>query len=246
MNEQMVFERYELKYRLSRRQQQALVRAMAPYMALDGYGHSVIRNLYYDTPDMRLIRRSLEKPVYKEKLRVRSYGCAGMETPVFVELKKKYEDVVYKRRILLPQGQALACLAGDAPLPDSQIGREIAYALSFYGTLRPAVFLSYARDAYAPRDGGPFRVTLDTQIRYRTDGLTLGGDCGGRALLAQDQVLMELKTPDAIPLWMARALSACGVRRTSFSKYGAAYRQMCREGQKEACSHVGCSLWRRV
>lgn len=202
--------------------------------------------LYYDTPDFLLIRRSLDKPLYKEKLRVRSYGRAGEQAPVFVELKKKYRAVVYKRRIVLPQAQALAALAGDAPLPDSQIGREIACTLAHYRALRPAVFLSYARDAYAPRDGGPFRETFDTQIRYRTDGLTLGGDCGGRALLAQDQVLMELKTPYAIPLWMARALSTCGVRRTSFSKYGAAYRQMCREGQKEACSHVGCSLWRRV
>ena len=233
MNEQMVFERYELKYWLSRRQQQALVRAMAPYMALDGYGHSVIRNLYYDTPDMRLIRTSLDKPVYKEKLRVRSYACAGMETPVFVELKKKYKDVVYKRRILLPQGQALACLAGDAPLPDSQIGREIAYALSFYGTLRPALFLSYAREAYAPLGGGPLRVTFDEDIRYRRTELTLGGDCRGRALLPPDQVLMEIKTPGAMPLWLTRALSAQGVRKSSFSKYGAAYRDMRQQEQGE-------------
>ena len=233
-----VFERYELKYLMTRSQRDAILRAMEAHMAPDSYAHSDIRNLYYDTPDFLLIRRSLDKPLYKEKLRVRSYGSAWAQTPVFVELKKKYRAVVYKRRIVLPGAQALAALAGEAPLPDSQIGREIAGALAFYRTLRPAVFLSYARDAYAPRDGGAFRVTFDTQIRYRTDGLTLGGDCRGRSLLTEDQVLMELKTPDAIPLWMARALSACGVRRTSFSKYGAAYRQICREGQKGACSHV--------
>lgn len=233
-----VFERYELKYLMSCSQRDAILRAMEAHMTPDSYAHSDIRNLYYDTPDFLLIRRSLDKPLYKEKLRVRSYGRAQAQTPVFVELKKKYRAVVYKRRIVLPQAQALAALAGDAPLPDSQIGREIASTLAYYETLRPAVFLSYARDAYAPRDGGAFRVTFDTQICYRTDGLTLGGDCRGRALLTEDQVLMELKTPDAIPLWMARALSACGVRRTSFSKYGAAYRQMCREGQKGACRYA--------
>ena len=234
MSEQMVFKRYEIKYLLSRRQRDAIVREMAPYMALDRYGRSTIRNIYYDTPDFRLIRRSLEKPVYKEKLRVRSYGRASEETPVFVELKKKYRGVVYKRRIILPQAQALACLAGAAPMPDSQIGREIAYALAYYQGLRPAVFLSYAREAYAPRGGGPFRVTFDEDIRYRTSALTLDSDCRGRALLPPDMVLMELKTPDAIPLWMVHALSAQGVCRTSFSKYGAAYQDMgriCNQGE---------------
>lgn len=238
MSEQMVFKRYEIKYLLTRRQRDAIAQEMAAHMALDQYGRGSIRNIYYDTPDFRLIRRSLEKPVYKEKLRVRSYGRAQAETPVFVELKKKYRGVVYKRRIILPQAQALACLAGDAPLPDSQIGREIAYALAYYQALRPAVFLSYAREAYAPRDGGSFRVTFDEDIRYRTSALTLDSDCRGRALLPPDMVLMELKTPDAIPLWMARALSTQGVRRTSFSKYGAAYQELCRSINQGECRYA--------
>lgn len=238
MNEQMVFKRYEIKYLMSCRQRDAIVQAMAPCMAPDSYGRSSIRNIYCDTSDFLLIRRSLEKPVYKEKLRVRSYGRAGQEEPVFVELKKKYRSVVYKRRIILPQAQALACLAGDAPLPDSQIGREIDYTLAYYRALRPAVFLSYEREAYAPRDGGAFRVTFDEDIRYRTTALTLDSDCYGRALLPPDTVLMELKTPDAIPLWMARTLSELGVRRTSFSKYGAAYRDMCRGLNQGVCRYA--------
>ena len=132
MGSQMVFKRYELKYLLDRRQLDAILQAIAPYMAIDQYGRSTICNIYYDTPNFRLIRESLEKPVYKEKLRLRSYGPAGAEDTAFVELKKKYKDVVYKRRIALPQAQAMACLAGEQPLPDSQIGREIAYALEFY------------------------------------------------------------------------------------------------------------------
>ncbi|MDY5784245.1 MAG: VTC domain-containing protein, partial [Gemmiger sp.] len=112
MENQMVFERYELKYLMSRRQQEEILRAMEPHMKPDRFGHSSICNIYYDTPDFRLIRHSLEKPVYKEKLRVRSYGPAGPEDPVFVELKKKYREVVYKRRIVLPQARAAACLGG--------------------------------------------------------------------------------------------------------------------------------------
>ena len=226
MGNQMVFQRYEIKYLMDRRQRDAVLRAMEPYMSMDEYGHSSIRNIYYDTPNFRLIRESLEKPVYKEKLRVRGYGPAAAGDPVFVELKKKYRDVVYKRRISLPQAQAEACLSGKMHLPDSQIGREIAYVLDFYRELAPAVFLSYEREAFFERDGGEFRVTFDENIRYRRTELTLDSDAWGTPLLKPDQVLMELKASGALPLWMARVLSQQKIYKTSFSKYGTAYQDI--------------------
>ena len=232
MGSQMVFQRYEIKYLMDRRQRDAVLKAMEPYMSIDGYGHSSIRNLYYDTPDFRLIRKSLEKPVYKEKLRVRSYGPAAAGDPVFVELKKKYRDVVYKRRISLPQAQSEACLNKKIHLPDSQIGREIAYALAFYRELEPAVFLSYEREAFFQRDGGDFRVTFDENIRYRQTELTLDSEAWGKPLLQPDQVLMELKTSGGLPLWMVCALSRQKIFKVSFSKYGAAYQDIFLTKQK--------------
>lgn len=226
MESQMVFKRYEIKYLMNRRQQDAILKAMDPYMSIDRYGHSSIRNIYYDLPDFRLIRRSLEKPVYKEKLRVRSYGAAMAKAPVFVELKKKYRDVVYKRRMSLPQDQVEACLDGRMHLPDNQIGREIAYVLEFYRELKPAVFLSYEREALFERDGGDFRVTFDENIRYRQVELTLDSDAWGKPILQPDQVLMELKTSGGLPLWMVHVLSQQNIFKTSFSKYGAAYRDI--------------------
>lgn len=238
MGNQMVFKRYELKYLMTCRQREALLQAMEPYMALDGYGHSSIRNIYYDTPDFRLIRESLDKPVYKEKLRMRSYGPAGAEDTVFVELKKKYKSVVYKRRIALPQTLAAACLSRQAALPDSQISREIGYALDFYKALAPAVFLSYEREAFFARDGGDFRVTFDENIRYRDTALTLNSPSWGMPILAPDQVLMEIKTSGGLPLWMVRALSEQGLFKTSFSKYGTAYRKMLLEDRKGVCRYA--------
>lgn len=234
MKNKMIFERFELKYLITHRQQEALLRAMAPYMVEDEYGHSSIRNIYLDTPDFRLIRRSLERPVYKEKVRIRSYGRAGKEDAVFVELKKKYQSVVYKRRLSLPQDQAAACVQGCSPWPDTQIGGEIAYLMQFYGNLTPAVFLSYERDAYHGVADADFRVTFDADIRFRRDHLTLDSDTRGTALLAQDQVLMELKVAGGLPLWMVQVLSAHKIFKTSFSKYGTAYQIMWLEGQKEA------------
>lgn len=226
MKDQMVFQRYELKYIMTRRQQEAVLAAMGSHMVADDYAHSSIRNLYLDTPDFRLIRRSLEKPVYKEKLRVRSYGLAGEADAVFVELKKKYRSVVYKRRLSMPQDQVQGCFDGSRPWPDTQIGGELAYAASFYPDLRPAVFLSYERDAYHGVEDPDFRVTFDTEIRYRREELTLTADPWGVLLLPPDQVLMELKAAGGLPLWMVRALSRQRLFQTSFSKYGAAYRHM--------------------
>ena len=234
MKNQTVFQRYEIKYQLDRRQQQAILAAMAPYMEPDEYSHSSIRNLYLDTPDFRLIRRSLERPVYKEKLRVRSYRRAGLEEPVFVELKKKYGSVVYKRRLAMPQREALDCIAGSASWPDTQIGGELAYAAGFYAALRPAVFLSYERDSYRGVEDEAFRVTFDTEIRYRQETLTLNSAPRGRGgggppvppPPPPGRVLMEVKTAGSLPLWMARALSEQGLFKTSFSKYGTAYQNI--------------------
>ena len=217
-----VFERVERKFLLTPSQYEGMMRVLPEYMQADQYGESTILSLYLDTADSLLIRRSLEKPVYKEKLRLRSYGRADREHPVFMELKKKYRSIVYKRRLTLPYGRALDCLTGDCPWPETQIGREIGYAMDFYPDLEPRVFLSYERDSwYAPESG--LRITFDDAIRFRTADLTLDSDLWGTALLRPDQVLMELKAPGAIPLWMVRLLTEMGLYKTSFSKYGTAY-----------------------
>ena len=165
MGYQATFKRYEIKYLLTQQQKQALLQAMRPYMKLDRYGRTTIRNIYYDTDTYRLIRRSLEKPVYKEKLRIRSYQTAAPDDPVFVELKKKYKSVVYKRRLTLPEMQARVSFQIGSPLPvHSQIAEEIEYFRAYYEGLHPTVFLSYEREAFYALDDSDFRVTFDENI----------------------------------------------------------------------------------
>lgn len=224
---QATFKRYEIKYLLTSRQKRAILQAMEPYMKLDSYGRTVIRNIYFDTDSFRLIRRSLEKPTYKEKLRVRSYQAAADDDPVFVELKKKYKSVVYKRRLTLSEAQAMNTFRYDLPLPvQSQIAEEIEYFRSYYTGLRPAVFLSYEREAFYSLDGGDFRVTFDENIRYREHDFSLGSEAYGTPLLGEGQTLMEIKTAGGLPLWMSHELNRLRAFRTSFSKYGLAYRHM--------------------
>lgn len=237
MENQMVFKRYEFKYLITRKQRDEICKAMAPYMTADPFRHSSIRNIYYDTPNFRLIRQSLEKPVYKEKLRLRGYGRAGGDDMIFVELKKKYEAVVYKRRLEMPQQQAMEAMLGRGAMPDSQIGREITAALNFYQELMPRVFLSYERDAFHALDSD-LRLTFDESLRWRTEELTLDSEPWGNPLLDDDLVLMELKIVDSIPLWMARLLSRLEIPKTSFSKYGAAYQQLVFGNQKGALQYA--------
>ncbi len=224
---QGTFKRYELKYLLTPEQKQMMLEGIAPYMQLDQYRRTTIRNLYFDTDTFRLARRSMEKPAYKEKLRLRSYAQATEDSPVFVELKKKYDSVVYKRRISLPEQEAMAwLLEGTMQAPDAQIGREIAYFLDYYRGLKPMVFLSYEREALYALDGSDFRITFDENILARQTDLSLQSLAYGTPVLAKDRTLMEVKTSGGYPLWMTQLLTEGHIYRTSFSKYGAAYEQM--------------------
>ena len=225
-----VFRRRELKFLLDARQRQIVEQVLVQRMVPDRHGRSTICNIYYDTPDYRLIRHSLEKPVYKEKIRLRSYGPAGPGVDTFLELKKKYKGVVYKRRVRVTEEEASAFMQrrGDLEI-QNQISREILYFRDFYRTLEPRVYLSYDRQAwYDPTDRG-LRITVDDNILYRTTDLTVSGEPSGREILSRDQSLMEVKAEGAIPMWLTQLLSENRIYKQSFSKYGKAYEQMLEE-----------------
>lgn len=223
MKDQMIFKRYEMKYMLNRRQFEELKEEMEQYMIADEHGKSTICSLYFDTPTFLLIRRSLEKPVYKEKLRLRSYGVADADTIVFVELKKKYDSVVYKRRVGMAEWDAERYLLQHEQVMDTQITREIDYCMTNYEKLAPSILLSYEREAYFGKGDHDFRVTFDQNILWRDYDLSLCKGIYGRPLLSEDQVLMEVKTAGGIPMWMVKFMSERNIYKTSFSKYGMAY-----------------------
>ncbi len=224
MTFQTVFKRYELKYMLTTEQKEIVLNEIEPYMQLDKYKRTTIRNIYFDTENHQLIRHSIEKPAYKEKLRTRSYSQATGESTVFVELKKKHENVVYKRRLPLRETDATAWLSGKIPCPvNTQISREIDYFIHFYPHLQPTIFLSYERQAYFDKSGSDFRITFDENILCRQNDIDLCSTAYGQPILNENKVLMELKCSGGIPLWMAHLLSRERIYKTSFSKYGVAY-----------------------
>ncbi|MBQ7245415.1 MAG: polyphosphate polymerase domain-containing protein [Firmicutes bacterium] len=228
-----VFARHEIKYILTAEQRRTVMRGIKDRMIPDPHGMSTIRNIYYDTPDYRLIRRSLEKPSYKEKIRLRSYGSPTEDTVVFLELKKKFDKVVYKRRVELKERDAEKYMAGElgleelkeriAEVSNPQIAKEIDYFKNYYKNLKPMVYLSYDRCAYFSEEDESLRITFDKNIRWRGNDVRLTSEEGGEDLLAEGESLMEIKTATALPIWLVEVLNQAKARPASFSKYGKAY-----------------------
>lgn len=222
---QDVFKRVEKKYMLSHDQYEMLGQRLQAHMSMDRFGRHTICNVFFDTQDFYLTRTSVEKPVYKEKLRLRSYGVPTEGDDVFIELKKKYKGVVYKRRVALPLKEARAYLyQGVKPQKKSQILSEIDYFLQM-NELQPMVYLCYDRIALFGNEDNALRVTFDTNIRWRESSLDLALGAWGQPLLGDGQVLMEIKIHGAMPLWLSNLLDELQVYPASFSKVGTVYTQ---------------------
>ena len=218
------FKRHEIKYLITINQYVNLMNYLSDKVEKDVFYKSTIYNVYYDTDNFELIRKSIEKPIYKEKLRIRSYDKPTLDSSVYVELKKKYDHIVYKRREKIAYKYVLnnSFLEGA----ETQIDKEIKYFNDFYGGLTPKMFLSYEREAYYFKDDKQIRITFDTNIMYRTENVNLLSSISDIKLLSNNLVLMELKVPFSIPYDLAKYLSSEKIFKTPFSKYGTAYKQI--------------------
>jgi len=219
----LTFKRYENKYVLSGEQYAALRKALEGRIHPDEYFKSTVCSIYYDDETYQLIRHSISAPVYKEKLRLRSYNVPGEDSTVFVELKKKFEGVVYKRRVGMKMPQARQWLSGGQAPEDNQITREINWFIRVNDP-QPKVFIACEREAYVADDNEDLRITFDMNLRWRDDELELTHGSDGLPLMNDGEVLMEIKIPGAAPLWLADILSALKIFPQGYSKYGTCYR----------------------
>lgn len=226
-----VFMRNEKKYVLSEKQYRAIMHAIEKYMLEDSFGKYCVQSLYYDTPNRELIVNSMSKPVFKEKLRLRRYTqlsratSPNKDSEVFMELKRKFSGVVYKRRAKMTLGEAEAFIAtGVFPgeRDNEQIINELEYFVKFY-SLEPAMYIACDRRAYHCPTDALLRMTLDANIRYRADSPCFLEGTGGQMLLPPCQRLLEIKTGEAMPMWLVQTLENEKIYPQTFSKYGNAY-----------------------
>ncbi len=219
-----IFERVEKKYMMSALQYEKLMEKISIHLVPAEYGKSTVCSLYLDTPDDLLIRNSIDAKVYKEKLRIRSYSEAGENDEVFFEIKKKYKGIVYKRREQMKLNEIYRYISTGRFEKNTQITRELDYAMKFYGMPVPKMFIAYERLAFNVKNMPELRITFDYDIRYRDTLLEFKNTGSGKRLLEPGTVLMEFKTERTMPLWLSHTLDELKIYHTSFSKYAAAYR----------------------
>lgn len=219
-----VMKRYELKYCLSKSQVAFFKEQILHHMKIDEYGLTTISSIYFDTPNFSLINRSIEKPAYKEKIRLRSYGLAKKNSPVFLEIKRKNEKIVYKRRIVTTEAKVAAFLEQDEEFNQNQIARELEAFKENYKILEPKYIIIYDRIAYY-QDNSDLRITLDMNPRYRKEDLNLHTSMDGIPLLDEGEAILEIKVQHSVPLWLVKILTEGKIYQTSFSKIGTAHKQ---------------------
>lgn len=237
-----VFNRFENKYLISRFTLEHVLREIEQHMEPDKFNVGrrtyPICNIYFDTPDDYLIRASLCKPRYKEKLRLRTYGVPQSGGKAFLEVKKKVNGIVNKRRTAMTVEEGYRFVANNGKTAfaegmNAQVLREVSMFVQRYD-LAPRVFIAYDRLAYFEKDNADLRISFDTNIRTRRTDLRLEAGDYGQALLPPDMWLMEIKTSRAMPLWLTGLLAKEGVFCQSFSKYGAEYKKHISERRKES------------
>jgi len=224
-----VFRRYEKKFLLTIRQRDELLPLLKQRMAYDEYCPNgkpyIVRNIYYDTKNDDMIRLSIDRPPFKEKIRLRKYGRFDVQNnEVFIEIKRKYNGIGTKRRVMVTDEEAAKVLARQpidrkSDYYSNQILSEVAYLVKIYHVV-PTVFMSYSRLAFTDREDPQFRLTIDDDILTRRDCFDFTKGPSGQPLLEEGYVVMEVKVGKAMPLWFAQALSHKGVYLTSYSKYG--------------------------
>ena len=232
MNYIKFFERIEMKYLISYEKYIRLRRCIdGKYMLPDEYGLTTICNIYYDTENYELIRASIGNHNYKEKLRLRCYGIPENNSSSFIEIKKKYNGIVYKRRTELKYCEAINYLNNNVcPESHEQIFNEIDYFMRHYRPV-PKIFIAYDRIAMYGVENKDFRITFDFNIRSRDNDLSLLNGSDGKYLFDNNNVIMEIKTTQAMPIWITKLLSEMKIYPTSFSKYGTIYKNKIKENK---------------
>lgn len=224
-----IFKRIEEKYLLTKEQYIKLFNIIKNYIEEDEYFKTTICNIYFDNENNELIINSLEKPLYKVKVRLRSYGVPKLNDKVFFEIKSKFKKIVGKRRVRLSLKDFNNYIKKGIYDKNNQIMKEIDYLFKLYN-LKPSYFIGYDRLSYREKNNNNLRITIDTKLRSRRNNLSLEKGDNGKYYFDGEVYIMEIKTLGAMPLWLVRSLSELNIYPVSFSKYGSIYKK-----EKEEC-----------
>lgn len=219
-----VFKRVEEKYLLTKEEKNKFFDKIKDYLEKDEFFESKVCNIYFDTNNKDLVIHSLEKPIYKDKVRLRSYNVPTLNDSVFLEIKNKYKGIVGKRRIKIKLKDFYEYYEKGIIKNNSQIMQEIDYLFKYY-QLKPSLYIAYDRKSYRGCEDNNLRITIDSNLRSRKEDLRLELGDAGKKYFDKEYYIMEIKTLNAFPLWLVKCLSELKIYPTSLSKYGSIYKK---------------------
>lgn len=222
-----IFRRREQKYLITTKQYEELVDRISPYMRPDKFGNNgkyTVTSLYFESNDWKIYYETKNKLKYRQKLRLRVYDDAALDSTAFFEVKQKHKKVVNKRRMRLPLSEAYRYIyfpnrsLEEFETSNLQVLREIDYFRNLYH-LEPEMVVSYDRHALHHKEDADLRMTFDFNLRCRDDDLQLANGSYGDLFIDEDLVVLEVKVNDSVPLWLARILQELGCEQRSASKF---------------------------
>lgn len=223
--------RYECKYLVSPEVANDIRWFIEPFMVPDRYAQErpgyryPICSLYFDTLDLHLYRQTAAGEKNRFKLRVRSYSD-DPATPVFLEVKRRINDVILKRRAKLPREVASAMLATGITDRLEGSTRELLADLDFFSghltvaAATPFLRIRYLREAYEAKGGDPLRITFDTEIAWLpTPAVDFQLGAEGWIQTPVPGTVLEIKFTDRYPAWVGGMIREFGLNRQSVAKY---------------------------
>ncbi len=229
-----VFDRIEKKYLITKEQKQRILKVVKKHMEKDNFHKSEVFNIYLDTDNFDLIIQSIEQPIFKEKLRARSYKGYNK---VFFEIKTKLcgkeNNVGYKRRICVAKSDYQKIVEGRAKVADVikktaerprdiQIAKEVDYLIEHFN-LSPKILVFYKRESYQGEN--KLRITFDEDLKYRDKSVNFNKSKNDKKYFKNEKnVIMEIKAHGVLPLWLSRELSAEKIFPERFSKVGGIFK----------------------
>ena len=220
-----IIDRMEQKYFVSFDKYNKLMKLINNKLVKDKYFSERIYNIYFDNDEYEFMTKSLDKPLYKEKVRLRSYETKDKNSNVFLEIKKKFQGHGNKRRVVINYNEAKDYIDNKIiPNTNKQIMGELDYTFK-KNNLKPKISLTYDRLSYAFKEDESYRVTFDTNIRYSNKKVDLV-DLDDEYCLFNDGYIMEVKTLKGYPSWFIKALNELKLYPVSYSKVGEAYKEL--------------------
>lgn len=233
MGNRLQSQRFEKKYRISEYKAQQIRHFVNQYLDLDEYGVSKpdlsyrVHSLYIDSATMKTYHDTINGTRNRYKLRLRYYEN-GSHHPVYFEIKRRFNNVIVKKRAKVYRDVVPELLSGQMPVMDYLVDKtpENLEALEHFCNLvnqinaSPKIHVAYRREAYELENSNAVRVTFDREVYSECEtGFGLNTNMDQPISVFGNKVILELKFTNRYPIWLQELTQLFHLRQDSAAKY---------------------------